>query len=405
LTAAKGLVLLALAFAGPASAQTNPLPPWQQTDVAASTPVVAAVPALSLGVPLALDNGPWVLGEVLFFSAGKLASDYAWRDQVRGKRGVLYTRADVMTDVDKLMALGKFEKVTPAVYEIPNSPVPPEFATIAISTSNVRLVFDVVEKVVVSSAPVKRVAPPAPVSGMILTPTAWRGAGRFTTPGMGLDFNGMYLIGRLYGKNNFQNATRKTNYIDRIGVWLLGADGKMQLQSETDLRPAVAVGGRGPFLFRDSPQPNFSAQAGNQVTVNASQKTTKLLTDGYFVASKKFGPVRTSAGIIQGSSGDAVASFSEFLTPDSLTFLANKRGQTVKSRTMPFLSVFGTPKGTQQFGVEFIKFNGAALNPWMLNFKIGYFLKMNFDIAYLRFQGGYDVLGLLQFRFNQFPRR
>jgi hypothetical protein len=41
----------------------------------------------------------------------------------------------------------------------------------------------------------------------------------------------------------------------------------------------------------------------------------------------------------------------------------------------------------------------------MLNFKIGYFLKMNFDIAYLRFQGGYDVLGLLQFRFNQFPRR
>lgn len=395
------LALGLLALLGPSASA-------QAVSTAPVGPPLTTAPAAQLGTPLPLDNGPWVLGEILFFEKGQLApSDYAWRDQVRGKRGTLYTRADIMSDVDNLMNTGKFEKVTPQLFEIPSTPVPPEFQTIAESTSEVRLVFDVVEKVVVSSGPPKFVAPPAAVSGMMLTPTAWRGAGRYSTPGLGLDFNGMYVIGRLYGKNSFANSPHHTNYIDRVGVWLLGADGKMQVQSETEVRPAVAVGGQGTFLFRDSGQPNVATNtgAGATVAVNASQKTTRLLTDGYFVVSKKLGPVRASAGLMEGNMGDAVAEFSEFLTPDSLTFLANQRGQTVRSRTMPFLSLFGLPKKSQPLGVEFIKFNGAALNPWMLNFKIGYFLHANFDLAYLHFQGGYDLLGVLQFRFNQFPRR
>ena len=32
-------------------------------------------------------------------------------------------------------------------------------------------------------------------------------------------------------------------------------------------------------------------------------------------------------------------------------------------------------------------------------------IKLNFDIAYLKYQGGYDVLGVLQFRYNHFPRQ
>ena len=52
-----------------------------------------------------------------------------------------------------------------------------------------------------------------------------------------------------------------------------------------------------------------------------------------------------------------------------------------------------------------MKFNGAPMNPWLINFKIGYFVKLNFDIAYLKYQGGYDVLGVLQFRYNYFPQR
>ena len=52
-----------------------------------------------------------------------------------------------------------------------------------------------------------------------------------------------------------------------------------------------------------------------------------------------------------------------------------------------------------------VKFNGAPLNPWLVNFKVGYFLKLNFDIALLKYQGGYDLLGVLQFRYNYFPAR
>jgi hypothetical protein len=368
-----------------------------------SAPV--AVPQVSLGNALPFETGPWVLGEVLFFTNGRLASDYAWRDRVRGKRGMLYTRADILGDVDSLMSMNAFERVSPTLYEIPNSPVPPEYMTIAVSTSQVRLVFDVVPKVSSEPAKPKFLAAPAAISGVVLTPTAYRGAGRFKTPGLGLDINGMYVIGRLYGKNSFANSRAKTNYIDRVGVWLLSADGKMQVQSEAEYRPAVAVGGQGTFLFRDSGQPQISDTTGANVAVNASQKSTKLLSSGYFVTSKKIGPVRTSVGVLQGDFGNVVAQFSEFLTPDALTFLAGQPGQTVRSRTVPFFSLFGLPKASQPLGFEVMKFNGAARSPWMINFKMGYFLKLNFDLAYLKFQGGYDVLGLIQFRYNQFPRK
>ena len=52
-----------------------------------------------------------------------------------------------------------------------------------------------------------------------------------------------------------------------------------------------------------------------------------------------------------------------------------------------------------------MKFNGAAAAPYMLNFKIGRFLKLNFDVAYLKFRNGYELLGLFQFRYNHFPSR
>jgi hypothetical protein len=37
--------------------------------------------------------------------------------------------------------------------------------------------------------------------------------------------------------------------------------------------------------------------------------------------------------------------------------------------------------------------------------KLGRFLHLNFDLAYLKFDGGYELLGLFQFRYNQFPSR
>src|ERR1019366_764943 len=99
-----------------------------------------------MGVSLSMDRGPWVLGEVLFYSRGQVVTDYTWRDRVRGVRGSLYTKNDISSDADSLMGLGKFDRVEPSLYEIAGSLVPPEFATIAATTSTVRLVFAIVEK-------------------------------------------------------------------------------------------------------------------------------------------------------------------------------------------------------------------------------------------------------------------
>ena len=207
-----------LGTAAPAAAQTNP---WAVAATTAAAPAISTAPVLALGSPLSVSGGPWVPSEVLFFSAGRVVADYAWRDSVRARRGHLYTAADLQSDVQDLMTLGRFTSLTPSVYAIPASPVPPEFSAISVSTNQVRVVFDVIEKVV-EAPKVKIVTPPTAVGGVILTPTAWRGAGRFNNPGLALDINAAYFIGRLYGKTSYIDAPRKTNYIDRIGLWKIG---------------------------------------------------------------------------------------------------------------------------------------------------------------------------------------
>ena len=154
---------------GASSARAQQVPP---ASVTPSTPSLAGV-AGYLGAPVPLGAGPWVLGEVLFFSSDRLVSDYTWREKVRGSRGALYTRADILGDVESLLSLGKFEQIEPRLYAIPDSPVPSEYMSITASSSQVRLVFNGREKVVTPSITKPRaVIPPAAVSGVIFTPTA-----------------------------------------------------------------------------------------------------------------------------------------------------------------------------------------------------------------------------------------
>jgi hypothetical protein len=110
---------------------------------------------------------------------------------------------------------------------------------------------------------------------------------------------------------------------------------------------------------------------------------------------------------MQGNVGDLAGNLSEFLTPEALRFYKGPVGVPVGpvySRTLPFASVLYLRKPDYPIGVEFLKFNGAYGNPWMMNMKLGRLLHLNFDLALLKFQGGYDLLGLFQFRFNQFPK-
>lgn len=395
-------VLAAALAAAPSSAQPiNAFAPVP----ASSAPVVSTgLPTAQLGNPLPPTGGPWVLAETLFFSGGKVVSDYAWRDKLRGVRGQLYTNTDLQVDLQGLQSLNVFARVTPYVFAIPNDPVPPQFATISVSTDQIRVVYDVEMKTSSAAVKPRLVTPPSAVSGLILTPTAFRGAGRFNTPGLGLDFNAAYFIGRLYGHNNYQLAPNHTNYIDRIGLWLLQADGKMQIQSDGDWRPAVAVGGQATLMFRDSPQPTLNTPA---VSVKVNGKSTKLLGDAYIVASKNIRGVRTSLGIMQGNIGDLPANLTEFLTPEALRFYKNGPPFTpvadVFSRTIPFGSVLYMIKPDYPVGFEVMKFDGAYGHPMLIDFKLGRFLHLNFDVALLRYEGGYDVLGLFQFRYNHFP--
>lgn len=384
-----------------------PASSWAQTASTAAVPGAVAASTEgavgSIGQPLSLDKGPWVLGEILLFSGPKLSTESQWRDRIRAKRGALYTKSDIQSDRDSVKSIELYEKVAASLYEIPDSPVPQEFFSIASSTNQVRLVFNVVEKASdTAQVPVKQI-PPAAVSGVVLTPTAYRGGGKHNSPGMGLDINAAYFIGRLYGKNSFANTVRKVNYIDRLGVWLLVANGKMQIQSESTYRPAIAAGAEGGVTFRDAPQPSINTT--NSLSVPVRQKTAQYLSDAYVVASKKMYGVRSSVGFLQGNMGNFVSRISENLTPEALEFYAGQRGQSVRTNTVVFASLLAFPKADQPLGVEFMKFNGAALNPILINFKMGYFFKLNFDVSYLKYKGGYDVLGTIQFRYNHFPRR
>ena len=392
-------LLLGALLAFPAGAQLSP--------PVVSSPTVFLSTTPDFGPRLPSTSGPWVIGDVRFYGAVTV-SDYALRSKVRAKRGSLYSPADVQGDVQGLTEMGVFSQITSGLIAL-DEPVPEQYTGIVASTGTVRLVFFVEEKGAPAPAPVVSTAPlrpedqvpPAAVSGLIFTPTAYRGLGRYNRPGLGLDFNGVYYIGRLYGKNSSNYTTRKTNYIDRVGVWFVSADGKMQLQSETRWRPAMAAGVQGYFTIRDAPQPSIQTPG---VTVNVSQKTTRALADAYIVFSKKFGPVRSSVGYMQGNFADAIPLLTEFLSPQAMTF-NGRPGQTAQSKSTFFLSLLSLPKPAYPLGFEFVKPNGMALSPYLINFKLGYFLKLNFDIAYLKFQNGYDLLGMFQFRYNYFPSR
>jgi|GEM_PF-807710 len=389
----------------PFDAPASTAPPAAST--AAATVAASTAPTINLnyGTPLSSAGGPWVYGESLFTSGGKIISDYAWREKLHGRKDQLYTAADLLADLDALKETNAFERITPTVYAMTNTPIPGQFATVAVSTSEIRVVFEVVQKVVEVVKP-KLITPPVAVSGLILTPTAYRGLGRYNTPGLGLDFNAAYYIGRLYGKNSYQYSPEHTNYLDRVGLWLLEVDGKMQLQSETQWRPALAVGTQGILMFHDAPAATVSPNNTPGVSAQVNQQTVQLLGDAYVVASKDIKNVRYSAGVMEGTIGNLPENLTEFLTSEELyLYKGAPVGTESNTRTVPFASAFYLLKPDYPVGFEIMKFPGAAGNPTLINAKIGRLLKLNFDLGLITFQGGYDLLGLIQFRFNQFPSR
>lgn len=393
----------------PTSQPQAPKPPASAPAKApeASTAPVSVAALIGNSTEIPLEEGPWVLGKVVLSIQGRVVDNPAWRELVRGEKGILYTKSDILYDVDALMGTKQFAAVTPRLFAMPKERVPKDFFGLVSSNSEVLLVYRLTPQGGLPTASMGTLAggprKPLNVSGLILTPTAWRGTGYYTDPGLSLDINAVYLIGRLYGRNSFSDVTPHTNYLDQLGVWLLTADGKMQVAKEERYTPATSFGVQATALLRQTPQPQAGSAAGTSFSVNANPNS-QFLTDYYGVVSKKIGPVRSSLGLMEGDFGDAVSQFSEFLNPQNLAFEGIPGGAEVKSNTMPFANIFFTPKPEHQLGVEAIKFNGALLDPWLIDLKAGYFLKLDFNIGYLHFNGGYDVLGLIQFRYTLYPR-
>jgi len=239
-----------------------------------------------------------------------------------------------------------------------------------------------------------------PLSGIVLMPTAYRGRGK-NSIGLGLDFNAAYYIGRLYGKNKYDWTIEKTNYLDRIGFWMLSADTKMLIQTEGRWRPAVASGVQGIFMFRDAPQPPIAGTF--NLTVKATGKKTDTYANAYIVLTKRLHPkFILNAGYSDGDMPKVIYQLSEFLSKEALS----RSGVT--NLTIPTGMVFGglmwLPKPNSPIGVEIMMPQGASQSPTLFNFHLGTLLKMNFEISYLTFKGGWDVLGMFQFRYGYFPK-
>ena len=245
------------------------------------------------------------------------------------------------------------------------------------------------------SKPVQYAESKAALGGIVLMPTAYRGHGK-NSIGLGLDFNAAYYIGRLYGNNNFFWA-QKTNYLDRVGLWLLSADAKMLIQTEGRWRPAVASGVQGIFKFRDAPQNSLT------FTVKASGKTTDTSANAYIVFTKRLHTkLILNAGYSDGDMPKIIYQLSEFLSKEA--FHQSGKPDPVIPTEMIFGGLLWLPKPNSPLGVEIMIPQGAPQSPKLFNFHLGTLLKMNFEISYLTFKNGWDLLGMFQYRYSYFPK-
>lgn len=239
-----------------------------------------------------------------------------------------------------------------------------------------------------------------PLSGIVLMPTAYRGRGR-NAVGLGLDINAAYYIGRLYGKNSYNWTISKKNYLDRLGIWLLSADSKMQVQTEGAWRPAMSAGVQGILKFRDSPQPTLSSQF--TATTKINSKNTDTFANAYVVLTKRLHPkFLVNAGYSDGDMPKVIYSFSEFLSKEALSL--NGHPNAAIPSGMLFGGFMWLPKKDSPIGMEFMLPQGAPMSPKLINLHLGTLLKLNFEMSYLTFKGGWDLLGMFQFRYNYLPK-
>jgi len=243
----------------------------------------------------------------------------------------------------------------------------------------------------------------ASLSGLVLMPTAYRGKG-VNAVGLGLDFNAAYYIGRLYGKNTYDWTIEKKNYLDRVGLWLLSADSKMQVQTEGKWRPAMAAGVQGILKFRDAAQPTLNQPS---VSTKTDSKNTDTYANAYVALTKRLHPkFIINAGYSDGDMPKVIYGLSEFLSKEAINLSNNRNSDTELQipTGMLFGGIMWLPRGDSPIGLEIMAPQGAPQKPMLFNLHLGTLLKLNFELSYLTFKGGWDLMGMFQFRYNYLPK-
>ncbi|MEF3280053.1 MAG: hypothetical protein K6357_03710 [Elusimicrobiota bacterium] len=237
------------------------------------------------------------------------------------------------------------------------------------------------------------------ISGIVLTPTAYRSNG-INEIGPSIDFNAAYYIGRLYGKNSLDWTIDKKNYLDRIGIWYFETDGKLLIERETKYLPSLATGFKGIFTFRDSPQPSLNRPG---ASFKVDSDNTNTYSSLYFVISKQFAnKFILNAGYSDGDFSRFIYQTSEFLSDKAIELTLNHHPYISKSTL--FFGMMYIAKNKNILGIEAIVPQGSSMSPKLINLQLGTLLKLNFQISYLKYNGGYEYLGTFNFRYSFFPR-
>jgi len=109
-----------------------------------------------------------------------------------------------------------------------------------------------------------------------------------------------------------------------------------------------------------------------------------------------------NAGYADGDLSKSIYMLSEFLSERALS-LNGYTGREVPTGAM-FAGFIWLPRPNNPLAAEIIIPQGAPMSPKLINLQLGTMLKLNFQLSYLKFDGGWDLLGMFQFRYSHFPK-
>lgn len=236
------------------------------------------------------------------------------------------------------------------------------------------------------------IAFPSPRTGLVLMPTAYRND-IFDNFGINADMAFSYYIGSIYGEHDVDSRKGNDSFT-KIGVWLLSADIRLTALNETANVPSVGVGYTYSIMLQDSI--GSSDTTGVGVTIKGNGRDSlKSMMGTYAVLSKElFWDFAFSGGYVIGD-------YSGFIP--YLTRFADTDKKNYNSYFIGFSRPLFAKMGVEVEYVVPANINNNSFLPdtYLINTHIDRFI--NFDVAYLKYPGGYAWLGYINFRFTIFP--